>query len=151
MATVRKSNGRLYFFIVGYTLCFALLASLGTIEVGNIQEAQWEKQQRELLNPNGKFLYALPRMELTLPSLQGNTHHARIGITLEIDEKNMQRFEDFQPRVSDRLIQFFHQQDIDELDKPSMMPKLRRNLLKEANSASPIKISDIIFREFLVR
>src|SRR5580704_6813245 len=102
----RKSN-RFYFFIAGYVFVLGMLAYLGYYEVVQFREVQEAKARAAAHEDipaltSNKALYRLPRMELTLSSLQGDTHHARIGISLEIDKDNLERFADYQPRVSDR-------------------------------------------------
>jgi flagellar basal body-associated protein FliL len=151
-----KSN-RLYYFIAAYTLVLGFLASLGYVEIGKLHEEQ-EKKARESVHEevvataSNKALYRLPRMELTLPSFESGPHHARIDISLEMDKGNIERFNDFQPRVSDRIIDFLRQQNVDEIRRPSFTPVLRSDLLKQINMASsPIPVTDIIFREFVIR
>lgn len=144
---IRRSN-RLYFFIAGYTLVFGFLASFGYVQVANVREAQKQEYEKQA---HAKTFFSMPRMELTLSSYAGVAHHARIGLNLQIDQKNLSRFEDFQPRVSDRIINFLNHQDIEELRNPNQMYDLRHSLLYEINAASgPVPVSDVIFREFVV-
>ncbi|MDP9127661.1 MAG: flagellar basal body-associated FliL family protein [Pseudomonadota bacterium] len=147
---VRKHN-RLYFFIAGYTLVFGFLASFGYIGITNIQKDI--KRKHELAETGSlKTFYTLPRIDLTVGSFAGEMHHARIGISLEMDMKNLDQFEDFQPRVSDRIVDFLRQQNIEDIRRPSKSRELRHDLLHEINAASgPVKVSDVIFREFVVR
>jgi flagellar basal body-associated protein FliL len=150
-------NARLYSFIAGYVLVLGCLAYFGYVELSEFEETQKQKahaaKHEDLASTNAlKTYYTLPRMELTLSSFEGETHHARLGISLEIEKINLERFADFQPRVSDRIINFMRHKDIEEIRKPAAMFTLRRDLLHEVNQASaPIPVSDIIFREFVVR
>jgi len=149
---IRKKTNRLFFFITGYTLVFGLLAYFGYVELRRVQDAKDEKQREVVYNPLGKSFYRLPRMDLTLASFRGDMHHVRLGINLEIDQKNVIRFEDFQPRVSERIIEFLGRQDVDKIGRPAAARELRHDLLHVANEASkPVPVSDIIFREFVVR
>jgi flagellar basal body-associated protein FliL len=68
-----------------------------------------------------------------------------------MDKNSVERFEGYQPRVSDRLIDFVGHQDPDALQSVRGMHNFRRDILYEVNKASPIRVSDIIFREFIVR
>jgi flagellar FliL protein len=101
---------------------------------------------------DAKQFYRLPRIEISVPDTNGALHFTRIGINLEIEEKNVARFEDYAPRVSDRLIHYFEQTDAETIGKANTSHRLRRNLLEEINDASkPVQVSDLVFREFVVR
>ncbi len=162
MAGWNKKTHRPYFFITAYVMVLAGLAALGYFEANRFEDAKNSKpiaaqiaashESAPSVATNSKGFYRLPRMELTLSSFEGETHHARIGISIQVDKNNIERFADYQPRVSDRIIDYLRHQDVSEISKPSAMFDLHRDLLEEINEASdPIRVSDIVFREFIVR
>lgn len=151
----RKSN-KFYFFVMSYASVFSLLAFFGTIEATrrHVEQERVTKETADQIAAitKNKALYRMPRMDVTMSALQGKSHHMRLGISLEIDQKNMDLFNDFQPRVSDRIVDFLDHQNIDAFEGPKGMYNLRHDILSEVNKASgPVVISDIIFREFVVR
>lgn len=153
---IRNKAYRFYFFIVAYCLAFASLAFFGTVEIENTYRPQKIISQKTMDQiaaiTKNKALYSLPRMDVTVPSIQGPDHHLRLGINLQIDIKNLDQFADFQPRVSDRIVGFLNREDVASFQGPNGLQNLRNSLLFEANQASgPILISDIIFREFVLR
>ncbi len=149
-----KAN-KFTFFVVAYAALFAALAFFGTEEAAQLrgERESIAKLAAERLTAftKNKAVFNLPRMDVTMTAMQGEAHHVRLGISLEMDKKNMDRFEGYQPRVSDRIIDFLGHQDIDEFTGINGMDKLRNDILFEANKASgPVVITDIIFREFVV-
>jgi flagellar basal body-associated protein FliL len=156
LSVLFNRSNRFNFFVAGYSAIFALLAFWGGIEAARYHDEQRhitkEVEKQVDAATKGKELYKLPRMDVTMSALQGETHHVRLGISLEMDKKNTDKFIDYQPRVSDRIISFLDHQNLDEFTGPHFMYNLRRDILFEANKASgPVVISNVIFRELVVR
>jgi flagellar basal body-associated protein FliL len=153
--TANRKPNRFSFFVVGYATTFALLAMFGGIEATRMQ-AQQEHIQKVAADKiasvtHNKALYALPQMDVTMAS-GSSAHRLQLGISLQMDKNNLDRFRDFQPKVSDRIVAFLDHQNMDDFIGERGMTALRNDILFEANVASgPVAISDIIFREFIVR
>jgi len=156
MVTVNLKSNRFYFFVVGYAALFAMLAFFGTEEAARLRGERTniikEAESRLDALTKHKVIFNLPRMDVTMTALEGETHRMRLGISLEIDKKSVETFEGYQPRVSDRIVNFLNHQDINEFTGSNGMDKLRNDILFEANKASgPVVINDVIFSEFIVR
>ena len=95
--------------------------------------------------------YDLPRMNLTLSSLDGGkSGKVRIDMSLEISKKDLERMHDYQPRMCDRLVTFIRQQDIETLRNPRNQKVFHEELLQEANKVtSPIPIIDVVLRQMV--
>jgi flagellar basal body-associated protein FliL len=141
-------------FVVGYILGLGFLAFLGYAVGDFTAEMQQAKHQALITNPNfatDVSFVDLPRMNLTIASAAGSSGRIRIDMTLEVEKKNLARFEDYQPIITDHLISFVRQMDAEDMHKPNAAPTLRKELLKEVNRvAFPVPVLDVVFRQFLV-
>jgi flagellar FliL protein len=74
-----------------------------------------------------------------------------MDITLEVEDQYAERIEGYRSRIADRLVQYAQTLDYDDLTRPKATVRLKPDLLSEINSASaPVKVKDLIFREFLL-
>ncbi len=146
--TIRKINP----FLVAYVMALIVLAGLGYM----LSDYTIRSQEQHAALANKKFVtdvgfVALPQMDMSMASTNGQRGQLRMNISLEIEQKNMARMEDFQSRVTDRLVSYVRKMDIDAIRKPNALPMLRKELLKEVNSSSyPVPVLDIVFRQFII-
>jgi flagellar FliL protein len=151
-----KSN-RFYFFVAGYSVLFGTLAFYGAEQVtgSHMRQVHIDRETEAHITAatGDKSLYQMPRLELTMQAFEGQqSHHVRLGINLEIAKDKIERFQGYEPRVSDRIVGFLGHEDVNRFEGPDGITKLRHDILPEINQASkPIVVSDIIFREFVVR
>jgi flagellar basal body-associated protein FliL len=141
-------------FVIGYIVVLALLAAMG-YGVGDYT-ARMKEREAAALTSQQHFIsdigyIDLPRMNMTISSSTGKTGKVRIDMTLEVEQKDMARFEDFEPIITDHLAKYVRQLDMEDLKRPSGVPNLRKELLKEINVIShPLPVFDIIFKQFVI-
>lgn len=141
-------------FLVGYIVGLGFLAFIG-YGIGDFTANKISAKKVAVTNPNFSTdvsFVDLPRMNLSIPSSTGSaTGRIRIDISLEVEKKNLARFEDYQPMITDRLLNYVRKLDAAEMHHPNAVPVLRQELLKEVNSFSyPVPVIDLVFRQFLV-
>lgn len=155
MQNAAKANNRFHLLVAGYAGIFAILAFFGAVEASRMHDEQIHVQKETADKiasvTHNQVLYNLPQMDVTV--IGGiSAHHLSLGISLQMNKDYVERFSDFQPLVSDRIISFLGHEDIYDFNNPHGMSMLRKDLLSQANAASgPVVISDVIFREFVVR
>lgn len=94
----------------------------------------------------------LPRINTSLPSgAAGRSGHLRMDITLKVEQKNLPRIEDFEPKITDRIVSYVQRLDMEDMQEKDSLPQLRKELLRQVNSASyPVPVIDIVFQEVVV-
>ena len=149
---IRREN----LFLTTYVMVLTLLAVMGyvasdyTIRQQQARDAAARGSSPSFTTDVG--FVALPRMNMTMTSSKGQaTGRIRIDISLEVQQKDLARLEDYQPLITDRLISYVRKLDIEDIRRPNAVPNLRQDLLKQVNNASyPVPVLDIIFRQFVI-
>ncbi|MFY9287308.1 MAG: flagellar basal body-associated FliL family protein [Alphaproteobacteria bacterium] len=137
------------------TAYFAALLGLATMGYG-VGDYTIRAHQKSQAAKNNNFttdvaFLTLPRMNFSILSQDGRPGRLRIDMTLEVEQKNIARLEDYQPRITDRLSTYVRRMDMDDIRRPNAAVSLRKQLLKEVNNASyPVPVMDIIFRQFVI-
>jgi flagellar basal body-associated protein FliL len=138
--------------IGGYVFALSALAFFGYYVEDYSLRADHHKIEQLPLFSSDLTYFDLPRMSLTLTSSSKNgPTRVRCDISLEVAEKDRQRLLDYQPRISDRLVDYMRRLDGEEILRPNVTGWLRRDLLDQVNTVSdPIAVRDIIFRQFVI-
>ncbi len=145
---------RTYIYAAVYVLSLVGLAVIGYV-VGD----HYGLSRAHMMAGNGGSrnfasdvsFYDLPRMNLTLATTNNNkTGKVRIDISLEVEKKYYDRMKDYQPRLSDRIVTFVRNQDMDALREPYNQREFRKELVNEVNKvASPVPVLDVILRQMV--
>lgn len=139
--------------VIGYVTALALLACMGYIAgdyTARINQKSASPSTNQHFASDVGFV-ELPRMNMSISSSAGDAGRVRIDMSLEVEKKNLARFEDYQPIITEHLNNYVRNLDIEEIRSPNAVPKLRKELLKEVNTMSfPVPVLDIIFRQFVI-
>lgn len=148
MMTPRKIN----LFLTAYVAALVLLAVVGYL-AGDYTARLDAERKAELASQHfaSDVSYVdLPRVSMSLSSADGSNGRIRIDMSIEVEKRNMGRIQDYQPVISERLVKYIRNLQVDDVRKPNAVPQLRKNLLKEVNSVSRMPVMDIIFRQFVI-
>jgi flagellar basal body-associated protein FliL len=138
-------------FIIIYTAILVTLAVTGYyVEVYQPRAAIQHRLHENQFFASDLTFYDLPRISMKM----GNGIKAgnlRLDISLEVTKKDMYRINDFQSRITDRIINYLYKQNLDEMRPPKDIAWLHRDLLKLINDTNqPVPVHDIVFREMVI-
>jgi len=92
--------------------------------------------------------YDLPRMTLSSAPINGKTGHMKVTISLEVADGDKERLADYQPRIMDRVFNYFRSVTKQDMRSKDQIELLRHNLLQEINMVTgPVHVMGIAFRE----
>lgn len=98
--------------------------------------------------------FDLPEMLVNLNSAGGRrANYLRVVVSLEVGSKeDLARIEQVKPRIVDNFQLFLRELRAEDLRGSAGMYRLKEELLTRANeSAKPVPIKDVLFREMLVQ
>ena len=147
-----RKKSRINPFLITYVIALVGLAAVGYYVAH--YEIHNDRQHQEKYFATDLAYYDLPRISLTLASIGSSTASGkvRMDISLEVNEKDLDKLQDFQPRIMDTIINHMRQYDADDVKPSNVSSQLHENLLNVVNQASkPILIHNIVFRQFLVQ
>ena len=145
-----KGNRKLSLFIAGYTFGLTMLACIGylcadfTVKQQRMHRTEEQRFRTDLAYVN------LPRLNLTLPATSGQSGRVRIDLSLAVEKQYAGRVEDIEPRIAERIGDYVSKLDFDDLSQPKATLWLRKKLLEEAASTTPLPIIDVIFDQFVI-
>jgi flagellar basal body-associated protein FliL len=136
---------------MAYLLALVALAFVGYKLGGYTVEIEHQAVATKNTYASDVAYLSLPRMTMSITSVDGQAGRLRMDISLEVEKKNMLQLEGVAPVISDRIISYVRKLDVDDMRSTNAVTKLRMDLLREVNSASfPFPVVDIVFRQFLV-
>ena len=143
---------RFQFFVAAYVVALIALAGIGYFFTDFTIRAERHEATREQRFRSDITYVNLPRMNVTLPSVDSHqNNHLRLDIALEVEKQYAGRVEDMGPRITDRIASYISKQDLDKLSEPRATLWLREKLLDEVISASaPLPVIDLIFERFVI-
>jgi flagellar basal body-associated protein FliL len=146
-----KSSKKLSLFIAGYIVGLTALAFIGYLYADFTIKAERRHQAEEQRFRSDLAYIALPRMNLTLPASAGQSGRVRLDLKLAVEKQYAVRLEDVEPRIAERIVEYMHTLDFDDLSQPKATRWLRKRLLEEASAASsPLPIVDVVFDQLLI-
>jgi flagellar basal body-associated protein FliL len=136
-------------FIVGYTIGLLMFASCGAYVVsGSGMMHRWMAAPHRFVQ--GHAYYDLPRMMTSMNS-DGKTIKLRLDMSLEVANGDVKMLGRYQPRVTDRLNKFLGQVPAEQIECLNSSVWLRNQLLTVVNGVGlPVKVSDVVFREYVL-
>jgi flagellar FliL protein len=113
------------------------------------------------LDENGKpipqkpqiFFKEVPEILVNLASRGSSTRYLKLKVSLELgSEADLESIEYVMPRVVDDFQLYLRQLRVEDLDGSAGIYRLKEDLLLRANqSAQPLKIKNVLFKEILVQ
>ncbi|WP_339712807.1 flagellar basal body-associated FliL family protein [uncultured Sneathiella sp.] len=97
--------------------------------------------------------YDLPEMLVNLNSTTSSSSFLKLGVSLELeDESVIADLELLIPRIMDNFHVYLRELRKEDLNGSQGVYRLKEELLMRINnSASPVKVSDVLFKELLVQ
>ncbi len=96
---------------------------------------------------------ALQEMNINLKSNKGDVNILRATFFLEIDDaKSKEKIEKIKPMIIDQFQTYLRELDLITLRGSGRLERIRQDLVNRVNNAvKPIKIRNILFKEFLIQ
>jgi len=96
-----------------------------------------------------KSLYELPSLQLTM-NAGTSTGTVKVSLTLEVNQKDLTRLPDYEPRIMERITLYLRNKSFDDIRDSKRMQALREGLVAEIDrGAVPIKVSDVIIKQMV--
>ena len=143
---------KINFFIVGYTMTFIFLAIVGYMaaDVSNNKSIHRDKTDARYFMTD-LAMYDLPRMNIYLSSGHGTASHIRVEVSLEIAKKDIDRLNNYKPRITNKIVAYMSNQNTDKIVSAEGFHSLHTGLMEVVESENqPVPVHDIIFRQLLV-
>lgn len=103
--------------------------------------------------PGGPWFYPLPDILVNIDAGGPRPVYLKVKVALQIAKaEDGANLEAFKPRILDDLLLYLRELRLENLKNPKVIDRLRQELLMRIKLAvKPIKVNDILFREFLVQ
>jgi flagellar basal body-associated protein FliL len=139
--------------VLSYVIVLVVLAAIGYLAEDYHMRFLQQKTLIAEDAPTALVFLDLPKMDVTLSSPAGAPERVKVALSLQVMRKNLLQLEGYQPRITDRIIVFLRQQDVEKIRQPAASSWLRKSLLSEANDAAnnQVPITDVVFRQFVVQ
>lgn len=101
----------------------------------------------------GPWFYPLPDILVNIDAGAPRPVYLKVKVALQIAKaEDGPNLEAFKPRILDDLILYLRELRLENLKNPKVIDRLRQELLVRIKAAvKPIKVNDVLFREFLVQ
>ncbi|MFT7433573.1 MAG: flagellar FliL protein [Alphaproteobacteria bacterium] len=99
------------------------------------------------------YFYEVPEILVNLASSGSATRYLKLKLNLEVaTEEDLVQLEYVMPRIVDDYQLYLRQLRVEDLNGSSGIYRLKEDLLMRANqSAAPLQISNVLFKEILVQ
>lgn len=99
------------------------------------------------------YFYEVPEILVNLASSGSATRYLKLKVNLEVStEEDLVKLEYIMPRIVDDYQLYLRQLRVEDLNGSSGIYRLKEDLLMRANqSAAPLQISNVLFKEILVQ
>jgi flagellar basal body-associated protein FliL len=140
--------------VIIYLAVPALLAWVGynVSHFSHLQRLNQLRYQLEDLNTsaNKKSLYDLQPLSITMSTGGQSSGVVKISLSLEMNQKDLLRLPDFEPRIVERIALYLHKKSYEDMRRPGAMKDLREGLIDEIDrGAHPINVTNVIVRELV--
>lgn len=104
-------------------------------------------------SPGGPLFMDLPDILVNLDTGNQKPAYLKVHVALQVaKESDAPLIQGFMPRILDDLTLYLREMRPDTLKDPKTLERLRQELLKRVGQEiKPVKVSDILFREFLIQ
>lgn len=99
------------------------------------------------------YFYEVPEILVNLSSSGSATRYLKLKVNLEVaTEQDLMQLEYVMPRIVDDFQLYLRQLRVEDLNGSAGIYRLKEDLLMRANqSAAPLQISNVLFKEILVQ
>jgi flagellar protein FliL len=152
--TLRRILGRLAWGIAVFAILGA--AAAGASEAAKKEDGGKKGGKETVLvqgPPGGPLFYDLPDILVNIDTGGQKPVYLKVKVALQVTRvEDGPNLEAFKPRVLDDLLLYLRELRLENLKNPRVIDRLRQELLMRIKLAvKPIKVNDVLFREFLVQ
>lgn len=121
--------------------------------LGDSKSATEETKKAENPGTLRTVFYDLPEMLVNLNSIGRRPNYLKMQVSLEIgSDVDVTKLRDLGPRIVDNFQIYLRELRVDDLRGSAGLYRLREELLARVNvTVQPIKVKDVLFKEFLVQ
>ena len=115
--------------------------------------AEGEVAEEEVADLSNVFFYDLPEMLVNL-NTNGQTgpSYLKLSVAIELEgEESVAIIEPLLPRIVDRFQVYLRELRVADLSGSAGMYQLKNELLRRINSAVPVEVKDVLFKEMIVQ
>tara|TARA_R110000868_G_scaffold262401_1_gene520921 strand:- start:82420 stop:82962 length:543 start_codon:yes stop_codon:yes gene_type:complete len=118
-----------------------------------VVEQELDKDGKPLPPKPSAYFYEVPEILVNLASSGSATRYLKLKVNLEVaTEQDLALLEFVMPRIIDDYQLYLRQLRVEDLNGSSGIYRLKEDLLMRANqSAAPLQISNVLFKEILVQ
>jgi flagellar FliL protein len=123
------------------------------IGIGEEKKLEAKKEPEPEVEPKELFFVELPDILVNLRSQNGRGGFLKISLVLEVSEhKDEEGVKNMKPRIIDQFQIFLRELDVEDIRGAAGLQRIRQELLTRVNAISnPIKVRNVLFKEFLMQ
>lgn len=120
---------------------------------GEEELSEEDKQKKAKLDPKHIAFVLIPDVLVNLKSSKQRPVFLKVSLALEIHDPTMKdTIENLRPKIVDQMQVFLRDLDITDVTGSSNLQRLRQELQVRVNNAvSPLKVQDVLIKDFLVQ